>query len=69
MRQVQIVVGTIVAACSTLAILVSPWFAVLSGLMGLGLLVAGSTGTCGMAALLSLMPWNRALRAASAGGR
>jgi hypothetical protein len=27
--------------------------------MGCGLLFAGATGTCGMAAMLGVMPWNR----------
>lgn len=66
MRQVQIVVGSVVATASALALTVSPWFAALAGLMGLGLLVAGSTGFCGMAAALAHMPWNRAFRASAA---
>lgn len=63
MRQVQIIVGSVVATASILALTVSPWFAALAGLMGVGLLVAGSTGFCGMAAALAHMPWNRAFRA------
>lgn len=63
MRQVQIVVGSVVLAGSVLAWLVSPWFLVLTGFMGAGLVFAGASGTCGMAAVLSRMPWNRALRA------
>jgi hypothetical protein len=59
MRQVQIVVGAIVLLGSVLAATVSPWFLLLTGFFGLGLLFAGVTGTCGMAAFLGLMPWNR----------
>ncbi|MBM4108785.1 MAG: rhodanese-like domain-containing protein [Phycisphaerae bacterium] len=71
MRQVQIVVGAGVLAGSVLAWLVSPWFLLLTGFFGAGLLFAGSTGMCGMAAVLGAMPWNRALRpggASCAGG-
>jgi rhodanese-related sulfurtransferase len=65
MRQVQITVGTVVLACSVLAVVVSSWFALLAAFMGAGLLFAGATGTCGMAAALARMPWNGALRAAN----
>ena len=59
MRQVQITAGSIVLAGSILAWLVSPWFLVLTGFIGAGLFVSGVTGTCGMASMLSHMPWNR----------
>jgi rhodanese-related sulfurtransferase len=59
MRQVQLVVGAMVLAGSVLAWLVSPWFLALTGFFGAGLLFAGATGTCGLAAVLGLMPWNR----------
>lgn len=59
-RQVQLVVGTLVLATSILAALVSPWFLLLTGFFGAGLVFAGATGTCGMASALALMPWNRA---------
>ena len=59
MRQVQIVVGTLSAIGAALALLFSPWFALLPLLIGCGLLFAGVTGTCGMALLLARMPWNR----------
>lgn len=62
MRQVQIVVGAGVLAGTLLAWLVSPWFLLLTGFFGAGLIFAGVTGTCGMAALLAVMPWNRSLR-------
>jgi hypothetical protein len=38
---------------------VSPWFFILSAFVGTGLLFAGLTNTCGMAMMLSKMPWNR----------
>lgn len=62
MRQVQLVVGITVLAGSFLAWLVSPWFLVLTGFFGAGLLIAGATGTCGLAAMLGLMPWNQGLK-------
>lgn len=66
MRQVQIVVGLAVLAGSILAATVSPWFLVLTGFFGTGLLFAGATGMCGMAAMLGAMPWNRAFRSGAA---
>ncbi len=63
MRQVQIVVGTMVLACSVLAFTVSPYFIGGAAFFGAGLIFAGTTGMCGMAAVLGLMPWNKSLRA------
>ena len=59
MRQVQIVAGGIVAAGALAALLLSPWFALVPLFVGSGLVFAGATGTCGMAALLKQAPWNR----------
>ncbi|MGH6719805.1 MAG: rhodanese-like domain-containing protein [Alphaproteobacteria bacterium] len=59
MRQVQIAVGAMVLAGALLT-LVSPWFALIPGFAGAGLLAAGTTGFCGMTRVLRLMPWNRA---------
>jgi rhodanese-related sulfurtransferase len=59
LRQVQIIVGTLSAIGAALALLVSPWFALVPLFLGSGLLFAGLTGTCGMALLLARMPWNR----------
>jgi len=42
-----------------LGVLVSPWFLILSGFVGCGLVFAGATGWCGMALLLARLPWNR----------
>jgi hypothetical protein len=60
MRQVQITVGFVSAIGATLALTISPWFAVIPLLAGCGLLFAGLTGFCGLALLLAKMPWNRA---------
>lgn len=58
-RQVQIGAGGLAFLGALLAIFVSPWFVLLSGFVGAGLLTAGLTGFCGMARLLAIMPWNR----------
>lgn len=59
MRQVQIIAGGLVLLGAILSATVNPAFIWLSGVMGAGLFFAGSTGWCGMAKLLSVMPWNR----------
>lgn len=58
MRQVLLAAGSLVAL-GTLLSLVSPWFLIIPGFVGAGLMVAGATGWCGMAMLLGKMPWNR----------
>lgn len=63
-RQVQIAAGGMALAGAVLAWLVSPWFILLSGFVGAGLMMAGVTGFCGMARLLAVMPWNRKFLAA-----
>jgi rhodanese-related sulfurtransferase len=59
MRQVQIVAGTMMVLAAILAVLVSPWFIALGAFVGVGLMFAGLSGTCAMANLLAVMPWNR----------
>jgi rhodanese-related sulfurtransferase len=59
MRQVQIGAGSLAALGAVLALAVSPWFVLLSGFVGAGLVVAGATGFCGMARILAKMPWNK----------
>ena len=59
-RQVQIAAGALIMLGLLLAVLASPWFALLSAFVGCGLMFAGITGWCGMAHLLALMPWNKA---------
>ena len=58
-RQVQIVAGSLVVLGTLLGATVSPWFLLLSGLVGAGLVFAGVTGICGMAAFLMKLPHNR----------
>jgi hypothetical protein len=56
---VQITAGSFVLLGVLLALLVSPWFVLLSAFIGAGLVFSGVTGTCGMARALMLMPWNK----------
>lgn len=63
-RQVQIAAGSLAFAGALLAWFVSPWFILLSGFVGAGLMTAGLTGFCGMAHILALLPWNRKFLAA-----
>jgi rhodanese-related sulfurtransferase len=58
-RQTQIAVGAVILLLLAKASLLHPVFYALVGLMGAGLLAAGVTGRCGLAALLARMPWNR----------
>jgi rhodanese-related sulfurtransferase len=61
MRQVQITAGLIILLGVLLGYTVNPALFLLSGLIGAGLTFAGATGYCGLARLLKLAPWNRAL--------
>ena len=64
-RQVQIVAGSLVFLGTVLGALVSPWFLIISGFVGAGLVFAGITNTCAMAILLAKLPYNQ--RAVSKG--
>ena len=58
-RQVQIAAGLLILAGVILGFTVAAgWFG-LSGFVGAGLTFAGLSGTCAMARLLMLTPWNR----------
>lgn len=59
MRQVQITAGALVLTGVLLGLFVAPGFFGVSAFVGAGLMFAGTTGWCGMANLLRLMPWNR----------
>ncbi len=59
LRQAQLVAGALAIAGFVLGTLVSPWWHALSGVVGLGLVHAGLSGSCGMALLLARLPWNR----------
>lgn len=59
MRQVQIIVGSLVVIGVLLGLTLSPWFVLLSAFVGAGLAFAGLTGTCAMASILGRLPFNR----------
>jgi rhodanese-related sulfurtransferase len=61
MRQVQIAAGLLVLTGIVLGASVSPAFYGLAALVGAGLAFSGVTGTCAMASMLRLMPWNRSV--------
>jgi len=58
-RQVQIIAGALVLACTLIGFSGQAWGYVLAGLLGAALLFAGLTGWCGLALLLAKAPWNR----------
>jgi len=59
MQQVQLAIGLGVLTGATLALTVNPLWVLLCAFFGAGLTMAGSTGWCGLAILMSKMPWNR----------
>lgn len=58
-RQVFICVGLLILLSLALAQFVSPWFNLLILFFGAGLIVAGATGFCALARLLSKLPYNQ----------
>ncbi|MBE9201458.1 MULTISPECIES: rhodanese-like domain-containing protein [unclassified Nodularia (in: cyanobacteria)] len=62
MRQVQIVAGSLVFTGNILGAFISPWFLILSGFVGAGLVFAGVTNTCAMAMLLAKFPYNQPVK-------
>lgn len=59
MRQVQIVAGSLVFTGTFLGAFMSPWFLILSGFVGAGLVFAGVSGTCALGMLLAKLPYNQ----------
>jgi len=58
-RQTQIAVGVLILLLLTKGALLHPLFYALTGLLGIGLIVAGVTARCGLSGVLARMPWNR----------
>jgi rhodanese-related sulfurtransferase len=58
-RQVRILAGGLVAVGAILALVLNPYWALLPAFVGSGLVFAGVTDTCGMAMVLSRLPYNR----------
>lgn len=65
MRQVQLVIGVGVLGGSALAWFVHPGFIAIPAFFGAGLTFAGATGTCALASLIAMMPWNRQEKSSS----
>lgn len=61
-RQVQLGAGSMALLGTLLGVTVHPGFLAVPAFVGAGLTVAGATGFCGMARVLAVMPWNKALR-------
>jgi glyoxylase-like metal-dependent hydrolase (beta-lactamase superfamily II)/rhodanese-related sulfurtransferase len=67
-RQVQLIAGVMVLTGVGLGLVVSPWFLALAAFFGAGLTFAGATGTCGLALLLTKLPWNATRALPGTGG-
>lgn len=68
-RQVQLTVGILLIVLTALAVLVSPLFVFGAAAIGLGLAIAGLTGSCTMARILMAMPWNQSNKKQNPGGQ
>lgn len=58
-RQVQIIVGVVNLVALALGYWISPLWLIVPAFTSCGLLFAGVTGICGLALVLTRMPWNR----------
>ena len=58
-RQVRLVAGALVLTGAILSLTVNQAWVYLSLFVGAGLVFAGLTNICGMAAVFALMPWNK----------
>lgn len=58
-RQTLLTIGLLVTSGIALGVFINPLFLGLPFVIGLGTISAGITGWCGLAKLLSIMPWNR----------
>lgn len=60
-RQVQMTIGLLLIFFNIMGYYhASTWF-VMTGLIGIGLTIAGFTGFCGLARVIAKMPWNQKL--------
>ena len=66
-RQLQLVIGALVVTGVLLSHFVDVHWIWLSGFVGAGLIMAGTTGFCPMRSLIALMPWNQKGKCCSGG--
>lgn len=59
MRQVQLIAGTAILVFILMGIFIRPELFWGAGAVGMGMTIAGLTGYCGLAQVLSVMPWNQ----------
>lgn len=59
MRQVFLVAGLLIIISSVFGFTIHQNFFLITIVVGAGLTISGATGWCGMAILLSKMPWNK----------
>lgn len=59
LQQTQLTIGLAVLLGTALGAFVNPWFLAIPAFFGAGLVLAGATGFCGLATVLSKAPWNR----------
>ena len=59
-RQVLVAAGAMMLLFTLLGLLVSPLFFAATVFMACGMIFAGATGSCAMARILLLLPWNKA---------
>ena len=57
-RQTFFLLGLITFIGVLLGVLVSGWYLIIPGLLGIGMMVAAIRGTCVMTMMLSKLPWN-----------
>ena len=58
-RQVRLAAGLMVFVGTVLGVVLNPLWLILPAFAGAGLMFAGLTNICGMAAVLAALPWNR----------
>jgi rhodanese-related sulfurtransferase len=67
-RQVQIAIGSLLVLKVFLGFSVHELFFALTAMIGVGLIIAGTTRWCGMAKLIAQLPWNRNANCAQTAG-
>ncbi|MEW6677915.1 MAG: rhodanese-like domain-containing protein [Pseudomonadota bacterium] len=66
-QQVRIIVGSMALTGAALVLAGQPLGLILVAMMGMGLVYAGITDTCGLAMLIAKAPWNQNVKACPAG--